>query len=592
MSLRYLSWPCVAALLAALSLLLHAPLLQHIDSAIASDLGDPLLNTWILWWNTQQVPLTDAYWNAPAFAPAPNALALSETLLGLTWLTTPLQWMGLSPLVAYNVLFIVKPVLNGLAAYWLCWVLTARRDAAFIGALALAFAPYHAAQMAHVQTTAVFFIPIALGALHRYWSSSDRRWLALLTGALAMNGLVSGYLLLYFAVFLGVAILWLAISSRDRRKTLHVVAATAAAAILLLPVMLRYGEVRREFHLGRPITEVERLSADVSSIALGSDRLSLWPIAAPLHRGEIAGYPGVAIVILLLAAAIAAAGSVSWRRRRIGVSTGLVTLATLAIAVGVIAVDRPYKVIGVGLDLVIIGLLCSREFVRSIRSGSLPILYTIGAIISFVIALGPVGKVLGHRFWYKAPFAWLMELPPFEFARVPARFAAIEIVCLAALAAFAVVRLWPNATRASLVATFVIAAAIVADGWAHIPVHSVPQPVPVPLTADLVVELPMHGPFEDVRAMYDGIAHRRPVVNGYSGFEPPHYAKLRDDLMKECVAALETIRDGRSMDAVIWRADGEAPMMVEGLKLLWPEAVREETPVGLIRFSGRFSYAV
>ena len=72
-------------------------------SSIAGDLGDPLLNTWILWWNAQQIPLTDAYWNAPSFAPMPNALALSETLLGLTWLTTPLQWLGASPLVAYNV---------------------------------------------------------------------------------------------------------------------------------------------------------------------------------------------------------------------------------------------------------------------------------------------------------------------------------------------------------------------------------------------------------------------------------------------------------------------------------------------------------
>src|SRR3954466_15264141 len=92
----------VAVLLMGLSLVLYASLVAHLGTTIAGDLGDPLLNTWILWWNTQRVPLTDAYWNAPAFAPAPHVFALSETLLGLTWFTTPLQWLGASPLVAYN----------------------------------------------------------------------------------------------------------------------------------------------------------------------------------------------------------------------------------------------------------------------------------------------------------------------------------------------------------------------------------------------------------------------------------------------------------------------------------------------------------
>lgn len=75
---------------------------------------------WILWWNAHHVPFTAEYWNAPAFAPAPARLVLSETLLGLTWLTTPLQWLGASPLIAYNVLVIATPILNGLSAYWLC----------------------------------------------------------------------------------------------------------------------------------------------------------------------------------------------------------------------------------------------------------------------------------------------------------------------------------------------------------------------------------------------------------------------------------------------------------------------------------------
>jgi hypothetical protein len=41
---------------------------------------------------------------------------------------------------------------------------------------------------------------------------------------------------------------------------------------------------------------------------------------------------------------------------------------------------------------------------------------------------------------------------------------------------------------------------------------------------------PLGDAYDDVAAMYRSIFHRRPVVNGYSGFEPIHYTILRDAL--------------------------------------------------------------
>ena len=42
-----------------LTLILTDPLIRQLGSALPSDLGDPVLNTWILWWNTQAMPLSD-----------------------------------------------------------------------------------------------------------------------------------------------------------------------------------------------------------------------------------------------------------------------------------------------------------------------------------------------------------------------------------------------------------------------------------------------------------------------------------------------------------------------------------------------------
>jgi hypothetical protein len=572
-------------LLSGLTLLMHAQLLRTFGSAIPADLGDPLLNTWILWWNAQHLPFSETYWQAPSFAPAPYAFALSETLLGLTWLTTPLQWMGYSPLVAYNTMYVAIPVLNGLAAYWLCLTLTGRRDAALVGSLAFAFAPYYANQASHLQTRAMFFMPLALVGLHRYWQTGRWKWLAILSGAVAMNGVVCGYFLLYFSVLLALAIAWLTVSSREPRRLAPVIVALALSAAAIAPVAMTYRSVRSEWQLRRVITEVEFFSADLASVANGAERLTLWPINTEPGRPEVAQYPGVAVAVLLIAAAIVAVrhrsrdGRIApWRR-----TTGLVLMsgAAVAITIGLLmwlrGSGRPYKPIGFGIDLAILAALVSGPYAALVRSGSIAGLYATAAVAASLLALGPVGRVLGHRFWYKAPFSWLMPMPGFDSVRVPALFGGIDVLCLAVLAALAFKRLAPQPTRGSHVAVVLLAVAIVCDGWAVVPVVPVPRPVPVALDADLVVELPTRGWAEDTVAMYRATMHRRPLVNGYSGYFPPHYAQLQRDLKNGCVASLDGLRGGRSLDAVVWRADRDAGRVDAALRARWSTAPREET---------------
>jgi hypothetical protein len=581
---RVLSWPWVAVLLLVLSVGMHADLVRQLSAALPSDLGDPLLSTWILWWNTQQIPFTDAYWNAPAFAPMTRALALSETLLGLTWLTTPLQWLGASPVAAYNILFVLTPVLNGLCGYWLCLVLTARRDAALVGAVAMAFSPYRATQLSHIQTEAIFFMPLALGALHRYWTTGDRRWLALFSAATALNALVCGYFLLFFAIFVAIAVTWLTLSTRDVRKLGATLAASAIAVLAISPVIVTFQSVRDELGLSRGLPEIEQFSADASSLLLGSAHLVAWPIATPPDRPDLAAYPGLVIVFVIVAGAVIAS------RGRITSAIaaeskwllGLLGLAVTGIVVGAAFIPRPYKVISVGIYLATIAVLASKRFRSLVQSASIPALYATALVAAIALSLGPVGRVFGHRFWYKPPYALLMGLPGFDAARVPARFTAIEVICLAVLAAFAITRLWPTVTRASIAATAIIASLIVVDGWARVPVVEVPAPPPATLAADMVIELPAYGWVENVQAMYRGMFHGRPVVNGYSGYVPPDFARLQRDLFKDCVKNLDGYRAGRSIEAIVWKDKPGTAVTDAQLREMWPAAIREETRLAIV----------
>ena len=142
-------------------------LLRSLAGTLPGDRADPVLNAWILWWGTQAAPLTERWWNAPAFHPHLGTLAYSEHLLGLLPIAAPLQWLTGSPVVSYNVTFLLTFALSGAAAYILGRELTGRRDAAWIAGLAYAFAPYRMSQIAHLQVLASFWMPLALAALHR-----------------------------------------------------------------------------------------------------------------------------------------------------------------------------------------------------------------------------------------------------------------------------------------------------------------------------------------------------------------------------------------------------------------------------------------
>jgi hypothetical protein len=110
----------------------------------------------------------------------------------------------------------------------------------------------------------------------------------------------------------------------------------------------------------------------------------------------------------------------------------------------------------------------------------------------------------------------------------------------------------------------------------------VPAPPPPGLTADMVIELPAYGWVEHAQAMYRGMIHGRPVVNGYSGYVPPHFQRLQADLFYDCVATIDRVRGGRSMDAVIWKNAGAAAATDASLRKVWPDAVREETPAAIV----------
>ena len=78
------------SLYSLITALLFRNLLPVLSTHVFSDVGDPILNTAVLAWNAQHVPLTPDWWNFPSFAPLSGMTALTEPLVLAYPLTSPI----------------------------------------------------------------------------------------------------------------------------------------------------------------------------------------------------------------------------------------------------------------------------------------------------------------------------------------------------------------------------------------------------------------------------------------------------------------------------------------------------------------------
>jgi hypothetical protein len=533
-----------AAAYLVLTVALTWPLVRHPGSLVPNDLGDPLLNTWLLAWNARVAPLTAEWWNAPQFYPATGTMAFSEHLLGLSIFTTPIIAATGKPLLAYNTAFFLSFVLSALSAYWLAFTIARRHDCAFVAGLAYAFAPYRMAQLAHMQVLSSYWMPVALGALHRYASERQLRWVALFAAAWVMQALSCGYYLFYLSVLVGLWILWFVSGPGWWRGVLRIALAWAVGAIVLAPVLYGYWRFQHAYGLSRGITEIVRFSADVGSLLKAPDNLRVWGWLDLVDHPESQLFPGVTVIVLTIVGL-----AIGWRSAatetvgRLKLARALVAAASLFLAIAasplyfgawkleiagvrLLSVGAPHKPLSVALLLLVVAAAMHPSARTAWRRRSALAFYALAAAIMWLFSLGPAPTLLDRPFIYKAPYAWLMLLPGVEGIRVPARFWMLAIMCLSIAAALAVRQITSRWPRLAVAVPIAASLGILMDGW-PVPIRMETPPAlrPAHTRAVARLELPAN-PLHDTLALYRAIEHRRPLVNGYSGYFAPHYWPL------------------------------------------------------------------
>jgi hypothetical protein len=168
-------------------------------------------------------------------------------------------------------------------------------------------------------------------------------------------------------------------------------------------------------------------------------------------------------------------------------------------------------------------------------------------VASWWLSLGPLPRVLGRSLEIWSPYRVLYDyVPGFEGVRVPARFAMLVAFGLAMLSGLGIWLL--ERFRAGLAIAAVACVAFLVEAhvpplWLNgvapvrdfaMPAERVYRPGRAPavyhalnnMPPDAVVlEIPFGVADYDLRSVYYSTVHWRRLVNGYSGFFPPHYSR-------------------------------------------------------------------
>jgi hypothetical protein len=357
-----LLWVALAGVL--LAVLTSWPLVLHLPSRIAPDLGDPVRTAWQIAW-VGHAMLHDPLhlFDSNAFYPHPLSLAFSDSLLGYG----PAAFFGhgtVAALVRYNLLFLWAWSLCFAGAYLLGRELGLRRLAAGVVGIAFAYAPYRVTEAGHLHVISSGGIALALFLLLRgYRRGSIGLVLAgwLVSAWQVSLGFTLGLQYSYFIAILALLALWYwwragrSASGRPalpRRLVIVTCAGMAIFGVVAVYQARPYLKVADEYPTAkRTLKEVKTYSSGPAALLSASSENRVWATVTASAREDVHSknedvfFPGGLILVLALIGLAGVGGSPYSPRLRLGLAIGIVVCSVLAMGLGLTGAGYPYRLL-------------------------------------------------------------------------------------------------------------------------------------------------------------------------------------------------------------------------------------------------------
>ncbi len=357
-----------------LAVLTSWPLVLHLPSRIAPDLGDPVRTAWeVAWVGHAMLHHPLHLFDANTFYPHPLSLAFSDSLLGYG----PAAFFGsgtVAALVRYNLLFLFAWSLCFVGAYLLARELGLRRVGGAAAGIAFAYAPYRVTEAGHLHVISSGGLPLALFLLLRGYRRSSP-WLVLagwLVSAWQVSlGFTLGLQYCYLLLVLGLLVLvywWRgrltaggASAAQEPRargalipRRLLVVSVVGVAALGAVAIYQAnpYLQVANDYPTAkRTLKEVKNYSSGPAALLSASTENRVWSGATSSMRAKVHSknedvfFPGGLILVLALIGLAGVGGSLYTRNLRLGLAAGVLTCSVLAMGVGLTGAGYPYRLL-------------------------------------------------------------------------------------------------------------------------------------------------------------------------------------------------------------------------------------------------------
>jgi hypothetical protein len=510
---------------AGVLLMFYPTLLSGFERVVGSP-GDPRLLTYLLEHTFRWVagmPGHASLWDPPFFFPMENVFAFSDALLGIA----PLYWLwrlvGIEADSAYQACQISTTTLTYISAFVLFRRGFGRAAvAAAAGALLFAFGAPRIVQVLHVALLAHFYTPVAILALLRVFQSDRREpgWTVVLVVCVVLQ-LYSGF---YLAWLLGFALLIAlglgVVRPADRAAIRRALARNGSvllvcallAGMLLIPLVRHYVEAARVVGFRDWATEVApRVPVPQSWIYVGPQSLAyFWLMNTGFFRPALA--PEGSLGIGFVATGVAVAGLVWGRRDRAVALVGLTAAVLIVLATSWPPGWSLWRLVHAGVP----GAAALREVAR------------VGLLVLLALSLG---------------FATAVERLRQRSAR--AAILAIGIPILEQL------QYVPSFSKRETVQRAIAIAA-------RVPPRC-PSFYYAAIAPDSVRPLPYRPWKYHLHAMDAQLRAGVPTVNGYSGWAPPRWQPLYDNIIRD---SGDTARVRQRLEQ--WAPREPAPCIVTG----------------------------
>lgn len=442
--------------------------LKFSDGFIGGVTGDAGLYVWLFKIHINSI-FNTPWFETPALYPYSYTLAWSDNFLLPGLIGQILVTLGASDVVAYNLITLATTFLSGFLTYWIVIRLTGSSVSAISSGLSFMTFPFISGMLGHPQLGFTFFIPLGAISLLRFIRTqslgSAFGFGLILTAAFATT--------VYYAIFLifsGLTLYGGLLLLRPGWLTgighIKLIFGVALGSLLLIPMVPPYLSVANAFG-ERHLYEAFYFAATALSFLSAPPDTLLYGATSILSHEEARLFPGLILIFTVFVALLRISEDDSLKRLRCLILTTFLfcclTSAAATITKSNWDVELRYLVAGSSwallfaftLLLIRLGRLERKSGENRITERELLAAFGLLALVSFIVALGPLGNPEKGEYAFGLYRLWYTFLPGFDSIRAIGRIGILTSFCLSICLGILLSSFIPKISRARLLTWFI-----------------------------------------------------------------------------------------------------------------------------------------